>query len=81
VVKADPYRLSGPARPEPASRPTARGEVTRALLWTVLVIGVAANMAASFSEVPTALHLACGLVTALAAAALGVRALRGRGRR
>jgi hypothetical protein len=95
VAKADPYRLSSPT--SPGSRPgsvagaepgdglrpdrVARGEAARALLWTVLVAGVLANMAASYGGAPTSLHLACGVVTAIAAGTLAVRALRGRGQR
>jgi hypothetical protein len=55
-----------------------RGEVTRTLLWAVLVMSAVANMAASYGGADTWVHLVCGLVTALCAGTLVVRNLRGR---
>ncbi|MBB4689513.1 hypothetical protein [Amycolatopsis jiangsuensis] len=56
--------------------PVSRGSVVRTLLWALLVISVLANMVASFIDVPTWPHLACGLVTAACATALLVTRLR-----
>ncbi|CAM5579480.1 hypothetical protein SVIOM342S_07613 [Streptomyces violaceorubidus] len=85
----DPYRLSAPrAVPAPASAPfpgdgdgpdaVSRGDVLRTLLWAVVVLSAVANMALSFTGAATALHLASGVVTVLAAGTLVVRGLRGR---
>ncbi|MFK0153104.1 hypothetical protein ACIQVK_13670 [Streptomyces sp. NPDC090493] len=75
----DPYRLTGadaaPGAPSPA---LARGEIARSLLWILVVISAVANMAASYGEANTWVHLACGAVTVLCGAILVVRNLRGR---
>jgi hypothetical protein len=55
-----------------------RGEIARTLLWTVVVISAVSNMAASFGDADTWVHLLCGIVTVLCGAALAVRGLRGR---
>ncbi|MFG2319527.1 hypothetical protein [Streptomyces tendae] len=81
----DPYRLGVPqAVPTAASAPgegpdaVSRGDVLRTLLWAVVVLSAVANMALSFTGAATALHLASGVVTVLAAGTLVVRGLRGR---
>ncbi|MDX2602611.1 hypothetical protein PV379_40185 [Streptomyces caniscabiei] len=63
--------------PAPA---VTRAEVTRVLLWLILVISAVANMVVSYAAVGVAVNLACGAVTGLAATALVVRRLKG-GRR
>ncbi|MER6168578.1 hypothetical protein [Streptomyces violaceorubidus] len=75
----DPYRLGTP-RAAPGDGPDAvsRGDVLRTLLWAVVVLSAVANMALSFTGAATALHLASGVVTVLAAGTLVVRGLRGR---
>ncbi|PPS72081.1 hypothetical protein [Streptomyces sp. MH60] len=80
----DPYRLGTP-QAAPGSVPggggpdaVSRGDVLRTLLWAVVVLSAVANMALSFTGAATALHLASGVVTVLAAGALVVRGLRGR---
>ncbi|MCI3274906.1 hypothetical protein [Streptomyces cylindrosporus] len=55
-----------------------RGDVARALLWILVVISAVANMAASYGQADTWVHLACGAVTVLCGGALVVRSLRGR---
>jgi hypothetical protein len=63
--------------PDPADR-IGSGDIARTLLWTVVVAGVLANMAASFGGAATWVHLVCGAVTVLCAGTLAVRNLRGR---
>jgi hypothetical protein len=60
--------------PAPA---VTRGEVTRVLLWLVVVTSAVANMVTSYAAVGVAVNLACGAVTGLAATALVVRRLKG----
>ncbi|MER7050942.1 MULTISPECIES: hypothetical protein [unclassified Streptomyces] len=76
----DPYRLSTTPTHTPAEGPDAvsRGNVLRTLLWAVVVVSVVANTAASIAGAGTVVHLACGVVTVLAA---GTLVLRGLGRR
>ncbi|MET7323438.1 hypothetical protein [Streptomyces sp. NPDC005549] len=83
----DPYRLGTPQAATghgPGSAPgdgpdaVSRGDVLRTLLWAVVVLSAVANMALSFTGAATALHLASGVVTVLAAGTLVVRGLRGR---
>ncbi|MFH8975062.1 hypothetical protein [Streptomyces sp. NPDC017890] len=80
MTHQDPYRLSTPPPRTPERGPDAvsRGEVLRTLLWAVVVVSAVANMAASLAGAPTAVHLASGVVTVLAAGTLVVRGLRGR---
>ncbi|MFE0414952.1 hypothetical protein [Streptomyces tendae] len=80
----NPYRLGTPGA-APGSAPgdggpeaVSRGDVLRTLLWAVVVLSAVANMALSFTGAATALHLASGVVTVLAAGTLVVRGLRGR---
>ncbi|MEU1871511.1 hypothetical protein [Streptomyces sp. NPDC019793] len=81
----DPYRLGAP-QAVPTAAPgsgdgldaVSRGDVLRTLLWAVVVLSAVANMALSFTGAATALHLASGVVTVLAAGTLVVRGLRGR---
>ncbi|MGI5456451.1 hypothetical protein ACQEWB_25460 [Streptomyces sp. CA-249302] len=55
-----------------------RGDVARALLWILVVLSAVANMAASYGQADTWVHLACGAVTVLCGGTLVVRNLRGR---
>ncbi|MFD9122540.1 hypothetical protein [Streptomyces bottropensis] len=81
MATTDPYRLSVHDAHHDAPAPAVtRGEVTRVLLWLVLVISAVTNMVASYAAVGVAVNLASGAVTALAATALLVRRLKG-GRR
>lgn len=78
MATIDPHRLSVHDSHHDAPTPSVtRGEVTRVLLWLVLVISAVANMVASYSAVGVAVNLACGAVTGLAAIALVVRRLKG----
>ncbi|MFF7524250.1 hypothetical protein [Streptomyces pseudovenezuelae] len=82
MASTDPYRLSvhdaDNDRHHDALAPDVpRGEVTRVLLWLILVISAVANMVTSYAAVGVAVNLACGAVTALAATALVVRRLKG----
>ena len=76
MPNTDPYRLTS-ADTTPSATMT-RGDVARALLWTLVVLSAVANMAASFGEANTWVHLACGAVTVLCGGTLVVRNLRGR---
>jgi len=69
----------------PMTEPTATdpdrltpGDITRTLLWIVVVASALTNMAASFGGADTWVHLVCGAVTVLCAGTLVVRNLRGR---
>ncbi|WP_329471582.1 hypothetical protein OIE75_19295 [Streptomyces sp. NBC_01723] len=73
----DPYRL-GTTPPRTPESTVSRGDVLRTLLWAVVVLSAVTNMAASYGGAHTWVHLACGVVTVLAAGALVVRGLRGR---
>lgn len=76
-MNTDPYRLTTtPAKDAPTG--VSRGDVVRTLLWAVVVISAVANTVASYRGSGTALHLAFGIVTVLAAGTLVVRSLRGR---
>lgn len=80
MTHQDPYRLSTPQPHTPADRPdtVSRGDVLRTLLWALVVISAVANMVASYGGAHVGVHLACGMVTVLAAGTLVVRSLRGR---
>ncbi|WP_086796855.1 hypothetical protein [Streptomyces caniscabiei] len=93
MATTDPYRLSvhdahhvahrdarRDAYHEAPAPAVTRGEVTRVLLWLILVISAVANMVVSYAALGVAVNLACGSVTGLAATALVVRRLKG-GRR
>ncbi|MER5792028.1 hypothetical protein [Streptomyces sp. NPDC001980] len=78
MAHPDPYRITGTP---PADRRggTADGvDLTRALLWSLLVLSAAANMATSYGGVDPWINVACGVVTLLSAGTLVVRRLRGR---
>jgi membrane protein YdbS with pleckstrin-like domain len=77
VPNTDPYRLTS-ADTTPSTTTVSRGEVARALLWILVVISAVANMAASYGDANTWIHLACGVVTVLCGGTLVVRNLRGR---
>lgn len=53
-------------------------DISRSLLWTVLVISLAANTVISIAGGATWVHLTSGAVTLVAAAALTALALRDR---
>ncbi|WP_369247953.1 hypothetical protein [Streptomyces sp. R41] len=75
----DPYRLTTAEGTHDASSPgLTRGDVLRTLLWVVVVISAVSNMAASYGDADTWVHLACGAVTVLCGGTLAVRSLRGR---
>ncbi|MFJ6833588.1 hypothetical protein [Streptomyces sp. NPDC091209] len=80
MATTDPYRLTSPAdgTPEVSSPAVTGGEVVRTLLWILVVAGAVANMAATYAEADTWVHLACGAVTLFGAGTLAVRHLRGR---
>ncbi|MER5374677.1 hypothetical protein [Streptomyces sp. NPDC002553] len=63
--------------PDPADRPDSE-DIVRTLLWTAVVAGALANVAASFGGADTWVHLVCGAITVLCAGTLAVRNLRGR---
>ena len=77
LTHTDPYRLTT-TPDDDASTGVSRGDVVRTLLWSVVVISAVANTVASYGGSGTALHLASGIVTVLAAGTLVVRSLRGR---
>lgn len=58
----DPYALH--TDPAPTQPVAARGNPVRALLWTLLVLSVAANTITSFGVVSLAVSIALGVVTA-----------------
>ncbi|MDK1472613.1 hypothetical protein QNO07_04080 [Streptomyces sp. 549] len=58
--------------------PITGGRVYRTLLWAVLITSTLVNLAASLVGADLALHLVCGVVTALSATALVLHGLRGR---
>jgi hypothetical protein len=79
MPNTDPYRLTSvDAAPDASSPALSRGEIVRALLWIVVVISAVANMAASYGDADTWVHLLCGGVTVLSAGTLVVRNMRGR---
>jgi hypothetical protein len=87
MTNSDPYRLTTiPADGTHGTHGThgttevalSRGDVVRTLLWSVAVISAVANMAASYGDAATWVHLVCGAVTVLSAGTLVVRNLRGR---
>ncbi|MCX5054037.1 MULTISPECIES: hypothetical protein [unclassified Streptomyces] len=77
MQNTDPYRLTS-ADSKPTTPALTRGDVLRTLLWSVVVMSAVANMAASYGEAATWVHLVCGAVTVLCAGTLVVRNLRGR---
>jgi len=65
----DPYAL--PTETAPVDRPRpAKSNPLRALLWTLLVLSVAANTLTSFGVVPLAVSIGLGLVTGASAISL-----------
>ncbi|MFF7979824.1 hypothetical protein ACFZDK_11900 [Streptomyces sp. NPDC007901] len=76
MTGTDPYRFTSP--PPPAADPGRGVDLTRTLLWSLLVLSAAANMATSYGGVTPWVNVACGVVTLLSAGALVVRRLRGR---
>lgn len=77
----DPYALrTDPTTGAPApSEPTAhRADPLRALLWTLLVLSVAANTITSFGVVPLAVSIGLGVVTAATGITLISLHVRGR---
>ncbi|MEV5841079.1 hypothetical protein AB0M32_03805 [Streptomyces sp. NPDC051985] len=78
MTGTDPYRFASPPPPPPAADPARGADLTRTLLWSLLVLSAAANMATSYGDVTPWANVACGAVTLLSAGALVVRRLRGR---
>lgn len=85
MTVTDPYQLTTTTSTEGTngthgtSEPVLpRGEVVRALLWILVVVGAVANSAATYAEAATWVHLACGVVTLFGVVTLAVRHLRGR---
>jgi len=81
MTTTDPSHLSTTPADHTHGAPSpalTRGEVVRTLLWIVVVISAVSNMAASYGNADTWVHLACGAVTVLGAGTLVVRNLRGR---
>ena len=79
MATTDPYRLtSGTESTDPAKTAVSRNDIVRTALWLVLVVSTVGNMVASYGTASTAIHLACGVVTALCVTALVTRHLRGR---
>ncbi|MFD7428927.1 hypothetical protein ACFV6Z_18030 [Streptomyces sp. NPDC059818] len=77
MATTDPYRLNlHDAHYDTPAPAVTRGEVTRVLLWLVLVISAVANMVASWAGAGVAVNLVCGAVTGLAVTALVVRRLK-----
>jgi hypothetical protein len=78
---SDPYRIvidtQGSRHPEPTTtRPRDRGAVLRALVWTVLVISAVGNSVSSFAGLPTLVHLAFGVVSAICIVVLSLQYLQ-----
>lgn len=59
----------------PPPQPSRRSAF-RSVLWVIVVVSTAVNLAASFGGSHTSAHLCCGIVTALSAGLLGAHALR-----
>ncbi|GHH31518.1 hypothetical protein [Streptomyces lanatus] len=78
MPNTDPYHLTTADTPHSAPSAGGGADVVGTLLWLLLVISAAANMAASYAGSDLVIHLACGSVTALSATLLVVRRLRGR---
>ena len=76
MARTDPYQLT--SSPPPAAEPGGGVDLVRTLLWTLLVLSAAANMATSYGGVAPWVNVACGVVTLLSASVLVVRRLRGR---
>ncbi|MEU9340379.1 hypothetical protein AB0D74_04040 [Streptomyces sp. NPDC048278] len=78
MAHPDPYRLTG-TPPADHRGGTADGgvDLTRTLLWSLLVLSAAANMATSYGGVDAWVNVTCGVLTLLSAGALVVRRLRG----
>lgn len=57
--------------PQPRRRTTFRS-----VLWAIVGVSTAINLAASFGGSHTGTHLGCGIVTALGAGILAAHALR-----
>ncbi|NDZ82328.1 hypothetical protein G3I19_28095 [Streptomyces sp. SID10853] len=59
----------------PPPQPSRRSAF-RSVLWAILGVSTALNLAASFGGSHTSAHLCCGIVTALSAGLLAAHALR-----
>ncbi|MFF7473526.1 hypothetical protein [Streptomyces sp. NPDC008092] len=78
MAHPDPYRLTGTPPADQRGGPADGVDLTRALLWSLLVLSAAANMATSYGGTDPWINVACGVVTLLSAGTLVVRRLRGR---
>ncbi|MGW5651572.1 hypothetical protein [Streptomyces humi] len=75
MASTDPYRIT---TPPPVGEPGAGPDLTRGLLWSLVVLSAGANLVASYTGGPPWLNVACGAVTLLGAGLLLARRLRGR---
>ncbi|MFD4502766.1 hypothetical protein [Streptomyces sp. NPDC058457] len=80
MAHPDPYRLTGTPPADHRGDGTGTGgvDLTRTLLWSLLVLSAAADMATSYGGTDPWINVACGVVTLLSAGILAVRRLRGR---
>ncbi|GGN04645.1 hypothetical protein [Streptomyces fuscichromogenes] len=78
MAHPDPYRLTGTPPADQRGDRTGDVDLTRALLWSLLVLSAAADMATSYGGAAPWTNVACGAVTLLSAGALVLRRLRGR---
>jgi hypothetical protein len=77
----DPYRIvESPEETEPAEQAPARGRTVRRLLWLLLVISAAANMATSTADINVFVGAGFGLMTLACATGLIVLHYRNRRR-
>ncbi|MGW7539916.1 hypothetical protein ACWGKQ_02185 [Streptomyces sp. NPDC054770] len=77
MAHPDPYRLTGTPPADHRDDGTGGVDLTRALLWSLLVLSAAADMATSYGGPAPWTNMACGVVTLLSAGTLLVRRLRG----
>lgn len=78
MAHPDPYRLTGTPPADSRGAGTGGVDLTRTLLWTLLVLSAAANMATSYGGAAPWVNVTCGVVTLFSAGTLVVRRLRGR---
>ena len=66
----DPYQINEAPQAPQAPRPSTRSGILRPVLWLLLVISAAANMAASSTGLNMMIGIGFGLVTLACGAAL-----------
>ncbi|AXG79643.1 hypothetical protein [Streptomyces paludis] len=83
MTPTEPYRPATAQQAGQVQQPAgaSRDGLVRNLLWAVVVLSSTANVATNFGSAPAWTHLASGLVTTAAVAALVIRARRQRRRR